>query len=242
MQQTLIQVRSQYGEQVCLVFQQFPLPDFHPEAFKAAEASLCAHEQGSFWRLHDSMFEGQGNFSVAEIKGKARKIGLDQDALEVCLDSGMYVEKVQAESSRGRPAGVTGAPALFVNGIPVKGGRTGIRGSDRGDRQGVGKNRRVINLHPLVGPSAHRASLVREVGIVAGSTFEQSQPSRVGQGQPRMPSPKWIRRRQVPPLSTSIRPFHRPGRRRWLSRGRQGCRYGSRCWAVCRWGLRRGRD
>ena len=45
---TLDQVRAKYGDKVRIVFRQYPLP-FHNNAQKAAEASLCANDQGKFW-------------------------------------------------------------------------------------------------------------------------------------------------------------------------------------------------
>ena len=124
--ETLLQVRDQYPSRVRLVFQQFPLPNLHANAFKAAEASLCAHELGLFWEMHDLMFEDQANLAVAQLKEKAERLGLDPESFAECLDSGRYVEQVQADQSRGRSVGVTGTPALFLNGIPVEGGAVGL--------------------------------------------------------------------------------------------------------------------
>ena len=49
------QVRKAYGARVKVVFKQMPLP-MHQHAFKAAQASVCAREQGKFWEYHDRLF------------------------------------------------------------------------------------------------------------------------------------------------------------------------------------------
>jgi protein-disulfide isomerase len=56
--QTLGQIETNYVAtgKVLLVFKQFPL-GFHQYAQKAAEASLCAKEQGKFWEMHNKLFE-----------------------------------------------------------------------------------------------------------------------------------------------------------------------------------------
>ena len=51
----LKQIQEEYGDQVRFVYRQFPLNDIHPRAQKAAEASLCADEQGQFWNMHDAL-------------------------------------------------------------------------------------------------------------------------------------------------------------------------------------------
>lgn len=39
-----------YGDKVKFVFNQMPLA-MHKQAFKAAQASVCAQEQGKFWSI-----------------------------------------------------------------------------------------------------------------------------------------------------------------------------------------------
>ena len=56
---TVKQIMDAYGNDVRLVFKNLPLVQIHPFAQKAAEASLCAAEQGKFWEYHDQLFSVQ---------------------------------------------------------------------------------------------------------------------------------------------------------------------------------------
>jgi len=118
---TLEQVVSKYGTKVRLVFRQFPLP-MHPNAAKAAEASLCANEQGKFWEMHDAMFKDQGGLGVDGLKSKAAGIaGINAASFNACLDSGKQTPAVQSDMKAGNKAGVNGTPAMFVNGRFISG-------------------------------------------------------------------------------------------------------------------------
>ena len=119
---TLEQVKSKFKGQVRIVFRQFPIPGIHPFAMKAAEASLCANEQGKFWQLHDAMFQDQKKLSVTDLKATARRLGLDGGKFDACLDSGRFVEQIQKDMAEGQRAGINGTPALFVNGRVIEGG------------------------------------------------------------------------------------------------------------------------
>jgi protein-disulfide isomerase len=119
--QTLDNVKNKYGDEVRVVFRQFPL-QMHPKAKKAAEASLCANEQEKFWEMHDLLFQEQRQLDVVALKDKASRLGLDRTAFDECLDSDRYGEQVAQDLRDGAALGVTGTPALFINGAPVQGG------------------------------------------------------------------------------------------------------------------------
>jgi protein-disulfide isomerase len=118
---TLKQVEKNYPQQVRIVYRQFPLTNIHPHAQKAAEASLCANEQNKFWEFHDSMFSNQSELSVADLKQRAVDLKLDPAKFNQCLDSGRMGTAIQADIQEGAKNGVTGTPALFINGRLLSG-------------------------------------------------------------------------------------------------------------------------
>lgn len=119
---TLKEVVKHYAGKVRLVFRQFPLQNIHPHAQVAAEASLCAREQGKFWQLHDAMYDNQDALTAGDLKATAAKLGMNSKQFNQCLDGHKYQSKIQADTKAGERAGVNGTPALFVNGRPVPGG------------------------------------------------------------------------------------------------------------------------
>ena len=62
------EIRAKYGDRIKFVFRQFPLSAIHPWAEKAAEASLCAQEQGKFWPMTDKLYMNQTDLSVDALK------------------------------------------------------------------------------------------------------------------------------------------------------------------------------
>jgi protein-disulfide isomerase len=115
------QIVERYGNDVRVVFRQLPLST-HPNAFKAAEASLCAHEQGEFWAYHDLLFAEQDRLSVADLHGKAERAGLNTEAFSSCLDGGQFADRVRSDAAEAARYGVQGTPQVFVNGIPAQSG------------------------------------------------------------------------------------------------------------------------
>ena len=115
-QPTLERVMEQYAGRVRLVYRHFPLTSIHPQAWKAAEASLCAGEQERFWEYHDLLFAEQHAMSVPDLKEKARRIGLAGAEFDACLDSGRHSEAVRRDVLAASAVGVSGTPAFFVNG------------------------------------------------------------------------------------------------------------------------------
>jgi len=117
---TVEQVMNTYAGKVRLVYRQFPL-SIHPHAEKAAEASLCAADQGKFWEYHEVLFKNQKKLDLPDLKAHAGEVGLDTQKFSQCLDSGDKMKAVDADQQAGLAVGVGGTPAFFINGIFLNG-------------------------------------------------------------------------------------------------------------------------
>lgn len=118
---TLKRLQEAYGDRLRIVYRQYPI-DTHPNAFAAAQASLCAHDQGRFWQMHDLMFQEQDRLDEASLREKAERLGLDLGEYDACMTSDRHEQRIQRDIREGTGVGIDGTPALFVNGIPLAGG------------------------------------------------------------------------------------------------------------------------
>lgn len=99
------------------------------ESDQAANASMCANEQGKFWDMHGILYanwnsENQGAFSDRRLQAMAESIGLDMDAFNSCFNANKYEAEIQADFDLGQEMGVSGTPTVFVNGKRVGQGNT----------------------------------------------------------------------------------------------------------------------
>jgi len=119
----LKQVQERYPTQLRLVYKNFPL-EAHPQARPAAEATMCAAEQGKFWEYHQKLFEKSPQIGTEQLAFIAGAAGLDKVQFEECLSSHRSAAVVQADLDAGKKAAVAGTPSFFVNGVALVGGRT----------------------------------------------------------------------------------------------------------------------
>lgn len=122
---TELELMEQYIRtgKVYLVFRHFPLYD--PSQY-AAEASLCAAEQGKFWEYHDILYANQSAsdpfaFSQARLQAFAEAIGLDSAQFRQCVEERRYVEAIEKDQQAGEAAGIQGTPSFLINGELVVG-------------------------------------------------------------------------------------------------------------------------
>ena len=123
--ETLPQIQKEYIDtgKAKLVYKNFPLVQTHQFAFKAAEAALCAGDQGKFWEMHDTLYVNSHLLDINSLKAHASNLGLDTDAFNTCLDSNAKAAIVQQDMLEGRTLGITGTPFFLINGVEVSGAR-----------------------------------------------------------------------------------------------------------------------
>jgi protein-disulfide isomerase len=114
-QPVLEEVAKEFGDRVKLVVRNFPLPQ-HTHAFKAAEASEAAREQGKYWEYAALLFTNQKALEVDKLKEYASQLGLDRKKFDAALDSGRFSGKVKRDMADGDKIGVDSTPSVFING------------------------------------------------------------------------------------------------------------------------------
>ena len=92
------------------------------ESREAAEAALCADDQGLFWEMHDAIFHNQsgennGAFDRSRLDRIALTVGeLDSDQWSECMDDNKYEDQVEQNTQEASQSGVQGTPSFTVNG------------------------------------------------------------------------------------------------------------------------------
>lgn len=118
-------------DKVYYTFHHFPFLDEQSETKEsqnAANASMCAGEQGRFWDYHDTLFanwngENEGAFSRDNLLSFGRQLNLDMVMFEQCLVDNRFYPQIKLDIQAGNVAGVYGTPSVFVNGELVTPGR-----------------------------------------------------------------------------------------------------------------------
>jgi protein-disulfide isomerase len=110
----LLKIKEQFGDQVSLVYKDFPLP-MHPNAARAAEGARCAGVQGKFWEFHDFLFATK-KLKEDDMKAEARALKLDTDKFDQCLDKQEQFESLKKDAQDAQRLGLSGTPSFFING------------------------------------------------------------------------------------------------------------------------------
>lgn len=128
----LRQVYERYPDDVRLIFRNYPLDMScnenmkqagHLFSCKAAVMARCAGAQDRFWEMHDAIFE-LPQLSVSALDALPSELGLSAEAFEACVDGDEAMAQVQVDIAEGRTLGLTGTPAVFVNGRKMSSFRT----------------------------------------------------------------------------------------------------------------------
>lgn len=120
---TLRNILANYGDRVSLAYRDYPLPQLHPQAQLAAEASRCAGEQGKFWEYHDQLISAT-KLDRAALLEYAKALKLNEKQFDTCVTGEKYRAEIQRDLREGTEAGVSGTPGFFINGVPFSGAQS----------------------------------------------------------------------------------------------------------------------
>ena len=99
-----------------------------PDSMRAAEAALCAGDQGHFLEYQDALFrawreeeEDYAVFSVEVLTSIAAQLSLDEAAFGRCLNSEAKKAEVEENMNMTQTDGVSTLPALLVGDFKIEG-------------------------------------------------------------------------------------------------------------------------
>lgn len=84
----------------------------HKMAAKAAEASLCAGEQGKFWEYHELTMSKQE--WIEDLSSYATALKLDLGQYDNCLKTNKYASEIEKDASLAMKLGITGVPGFIL--------------------------------------------------------------------------------------------------------------------------------
>jgi protein-disulfide isomerase len=115
------QLLPRYGNQVKLVYKDFPLP-MHPWSRKAAIANQCAYQidPSAYARYRTAIFAHQDQINFANVRDQlldlGEQVGIDRVKLAACLDSDASLPRIEADLHEGQELQVDSTPTCFING------------------------------------------------------------------------------------------------------------------------------
>ncbi len=111
----LDQVAAEYPNEVRIAFKHYPLRS-HEFALPAAQAAVAAQRQGKFWEFHDRLFRHFNELDEARVGQIVQELGLDASRFEKDRSAARTQGLIEADRREGYQAGVSGTPAMFING------------------------------------------------------------------------------------------------------------------------------
>jgi protein-disulfide isomerase len=125
--ETYAAVKREYVDAGKARFAYINLPiESHQNAWPAAEAAMCAGEQGKFWQMHDALFGAQNRWAALGDPGPvfaelASGVGVDPARLRECISSRALRPLIQADRERAVEAGVNSTPSFLIGGTRIEG-------------------------------------------------------------------------------------------------------------------------
>jgi protein-disulfide isomerase len=115
-----------YGNTSTVSIEVRPINVLGNASLLAAEAALCAKDQGKFWEYGNALYTawrqfGASAYSEEELIKTAIALGLNEEVFSSCLKTGAKEVKVEANKQALEATGENEIPIVFINGNKIKG-------------------------------------------------------------------------------------------------------------------------
>ena len=97
-----------------------------PQTVPAANAALCANEQGQYFEYSEALFLKEPPQEALTRDGflvVGDEVGLDADSFRQCLEEGRYNQTVSTNQAAASQARVSSTPTFFINDELIRGNR-----------------------------------------------------------------------------------------------------------------------
>ncbi len=108
------ELREELGNELRYVFRHLPLPDVHPHAELAAEASEAAASQNRFWQMHDLLYAHQGELDIEDLIGYAAQLDMDVDGFVAEIREGRNSARIREDAAAADASGAQSTPTFFI--------------------------------------------------------------------------------------------------------------------------------
>ena len=119
---TIEQLRTEFGNDLRVVFKHHPLP-FHKEAMPASQLSMEARVQKGnqgFWGAFAALF-AHNSIDDAALEQVGQQLGLNMHTVRSAISSNRHRAAIDADIQLARQLGATGTPTFFINGRKLVG-------------------------------------------------------------------------------------------------------------------------
>jgi protein-disulfide isomerase len=110
------QLRTEFADSMRFIFRNLPLAEVHPNAEAAAEVAEAVGLQGTFWEIHDRLFENQHDLSAAALLRYVDDVGADVKLATKVIADGVARRRVESDFEGAIRSGANGTPTFFING------------------------------------------------------------------------------------------------------------------------------
>ena len=113
-------LRKKYGEKLRIHYRFSMREPDNSIVRSAAEATMCADDQGKFWEYRDSLAKAPGTDPVRYAEA-AKEVGLNVEKWQKCLTERKHKADVENDIRDTAAAGVETAPMFVINGKAIAG-------------------------------------------------------------------------------------------------------------------------